>query len=102
MVAEEQAYQLSGAAIRMDMTRLNREEEPWALTEALNLNVEVWLNLHTIVMRNDCPLPGDTVINLVKLSRFVVERTLAGDEDISDSALDALININLQISEGAA
>jgi len=99
-VAEEQAYQLSEAAIRLDIARTRRGENPLILVDALNRNVEIWLRLRTIVMRKDCPLPTDTSSNLVKLSRFVVERTITGAEDVSNSTLDALININLQIAEG--
>jgi flagellar biosynthesis regulator FlaF len=99
-VAEEQAYQLSESAIRMDLARVKRADNPLILMDALNRNIEVWLKLRTIIMRKDCPLPEDTSKNLVKLSQFVVERTITGAEDMSESTLDALININLQIAEG--
>ena len=99
-VAEEQAYQLSESAIRMDLARVKRADNPLILMDALNRNIEVWLKLRTIIMRKDCPLPVDTSKNLVKLSQFVVERTITGAEDMSESTLDALININLQIAEG--
>lgn len=99
-VAEEQAYQLSESAIRLDLARTKRAVNPAALADALNRNIEVWLKLRTIIMRKDCPLPEATVNNLVKLSQFVVERTFIGVEDLSESTLDVLVNINLQISEG--
>ncbi len=99
-VSEEQAYQLSEAAIRLDLARQNRDGDPTALIDALNQNVEVWLKLRTIVMREDCSLPESTCVNLVKLSQFVVNKTFGAGDGLTEAALDALISINLQISEG--
>ena len=98
-VAEEQAFQLSQAAIRIDQARQHRGKSPAALVDALNRNVEVWVALRSIVMRKDCALADETRRNLAKLAQFVADRTFANGE-IPDSTLNALININLQISEG--
>lgn len=98
-VAEEHAFQLSQAAIRIDQARREAEVNPELLIDALNQNMEVWLVIRTTAAREDCPLSDDVKINLTKLSQFVADRTLAGQE-ISNAGLDALININLQISEG--
>jgi flagellar biosynthesis regulator FlaF len=98
-VPEEQAFQLSQAAIRIDQARREAEVSPEHLIAALNQNMEVWVVTRTTVAREDCPLSNDVKINLTKLSQFVADRTLAGQE-ISEAGLDALVNINLQISEG--
>lgn len=98
--AEEQAFQLSQAAIRLDLARSNRDNEPAHLLEALSSNLDVWMMLRYIVSRDDCALPGDTKSNLVRLSRFIAERTFVNDGDVAETTLDAFININLQISEG--
>lgn len=98
-LAEEQAFQLSQAAIRLDQARRQKAENPGALVDALNQNVEIWVALRTIVMREDCTLSDEVKQNLTKLAQFVADRTFA-DGDVAEPTLDALININLQISEG--
>ena len=98
-VAEEQAFQLSQAAIRIDQARRVKDKNPAALVDALNRNVEIWVALRSIVMREDCMLADEVKQNLTKLAQFVADRTFA-DGEIANSTLDALININLQISEG--
>ncbi|HEY4636109.1 MAG TPA: flagellar biosynthesis regulator FlaF [Rhodospirillales bacterium] len=98
-VAEEQAFQLSQAAIRVDQARRVKDKNPAALVDALNRNVEVWVALRSIVMREDCRLADEVKQNLTKLAQFVADRTFA-DGEIADTTLNALININLQISEG--
>ncbi len=99
-VPEEQAFQLSQAALKLDLARTKLEDDPAGLIDALNRNLEVWIALRTIVMRDDCMLSPETKQNLVKLSQFVAEKVFAGPDNLTNSALDALININLQISEG--
>ena len=99
-VPEEQAFQLSQAALKLDLARTRLEDDPAGLIEALNLNLEVWIALRTVVMREDCLLSPETKQNLVKLSQFVAEKVFAGPENLTDSTLDVLINVNLQISEG--
>lgn len=98
-LAEEQAFQLSQAAIRIDQARRVKAERPGALVDALNRNVEVWVALRSIVMRGDCTLGDEIKQNLTKLAQFVADRTFS-DVEIAENTLDALININLQISEG--
>ncbi len=99
-VSEEGAFQLSQAAVMLDQARINRDGDPGMLIDALNQNLEVWMAIRSFVMREDCPLSSETRDNLVKLSRFVGEKTIVGVENIADSTLESLININLQISEG--
>jgi flagellar biosynthesis regulator FlaF len=97
-VPEEQAFQLSQAALKLDHARAKGEARE--LAAALDKNLEVWVALRTIVTRDDCSLAPETKQNLVKLSHFVAEKVFAGPEKLTDSALDTLINVNLQISEG--
>jgi len=99
-LAVEQAFQLSQAAIRLDLARQDRDSEPARLLEALSSNLEIWMTLRYIVTRDDCQLPDDTRSNLIRLSRFIADRTFVNDGDVANSTLDALININLQIAEG--
>ena len=97
-VPEEQAFQLSQAAIKIDQARQESSRE--RLVDALNENLEVWVALRSLVMRNDCTLPVETIQNLAKLSEYVAEKTFMGVDELKDATLDSLVNINLQISEG--
>ena len=99
-VPEEQAFQLSQAALKLDLARAKRDTEPSLLVDALNQTLEVWVALRTVIMRDDCMLPPETKQNLLKLSQFVAEKVFAGIEAMPDATVDTLININLQISEG--
>ncbi|CAA7620755.1 conserved hypothetical protein [Magnetospirillum sp. LM-5] len=98
-VAEEQAFQLSQAAIGLDQAKAARSNLS-GLAVALERNLEVWVALKTIVSSSDCLLPDAVKENLRRLAEFVADRTLQGVDNIADTTIDALININLQISEG--
>ena len=95
-VATEQAYQLSQAAIRIDQARGMGAE---SLAAALAENVEVWIALVTIISRDDCRVEQGAKDNLKKLCKYVTDQAIKG-ETPTDSGIDTLININLQISEG--
>lgn len=98
-LAEEQAFQLFQAAILLDQARQGKIENPSGLIDALNHNVETWVALRSIIMRQDCTLADEVKQNLTKLAQFVTDRTFS-DGEVPESTLDAFININLQISEG--
>ncbi|MHC8509121.1 MAG: flagellar biosynthesis regulator FlaF [Rhodospirillales bacterium] len=99
-VVEEQAFQLSQAAIRLDQARTRRTENPSSFSAALDENLDVWMAIRTVAQRSVPGFSNDIRNNLVKLSHFVADTTFAGPENVGDSTLDTLININLQISEG--
>lgn len=99
-LAEEQAFQLSQAAIMLDQTRGERKQSFGPFAAALKNNLDTWVALCTIISHMDCTLSEDVKRNLRRLSQFVADKTLAGAESISDETLDSFININLQISEG--
>lgn len=93
---EEQAFQLSRAAILLDQAKTDRSK----LAEALELNLMVWVALRTLVTSDGCMASTQVVENLIRLANFVAEKTLAGAETASEATIDSLINVNLQISEG--
>ncbi len=93
---EEGAFGLSKAAVMLDQAR----GEEGKLAAALDNNMEVWVTIKTLVGRSDNPLPDETKQNLVKLSQFVTQTTMAQGVDLPAEVLDTFININLQISEG--
>lgn len=98
-LAEEQAFQLSQAAIMLDQARQDRGDLN-KLAAALERNLETWVALQTIIEAESCALSEAVKANLRQLSAFVTDRTLKGVQEIADSTLDTFININLQISEG--
>ncbi|MGE4277988.1 MAG: flagellar biosynthesis regulator FlaF [Magnetospirillum sp.] len=93
---EEQAFHLSRAAILLDQAKADRSK----MTEALEVNMAVWVALRTLITSDGCRASSQVVENLLRLANFVAEKTLAGAEAASDATIDALINVNLQISEG--
>lgn len=98
-LAEEQAFQLSQAAILLDEARQDRGDLS-LLAAALERNLETWVLLKTIVNSPECLLADAVKANLRQLAEFVAERTMQGVSAISADTLDTMINVNLQISEG--
>lgn len=98
-LAEEQAFQLSQAAILLDEARQDRGNLA-LLAAALERNLETWVAFKTIINNPACTLTEAVKANLRQLAEFVAERTLQGVSAIADSTLDTMINMNLQISEG--
>ena len=96
---EQEALGLAEAAIGLDQARTseNRNE---ALAAALNHNLEVWVAIRSIAQSPGSPLPPNVRANLIRLSDFVAHTTFANGAAIGDSALNTLININLQLAEG--
>lgn len=98
-LAEELAFQLSHSAIQLDQARQEPANKA-LLATALEQNMETWIGLKTIVSADGCTLPDAVKVNLCQLAEFVTSRTLQGVEAVTASTVDALINVNLQISEG--
>lgn len=98
-IREAGAFGLSRAAIMLDQARQDPDNDA-ALVAALNHNLELWIAIRSTVQRADCTLPKSVEENLVRLSNFVAETTFKSPAGLSQSAIDTLININLQISEG--
>lgn len=99
-LAEEQAFQLSQAAIQLDQTRGERSNQVGPFAAALKNNLDTWVALCTIISHEDCTLSEDVKRNLRRLAQFVADKTLAGLDVITSETIDSFININLQISEG--
>jgi len=99
-IIEEQAFQLSQSAIRLDQARTERESNNAVFAAALDQNLDVWMAIRTVAQRAVPGFSNDIRNNLVKLSHFVADTTFGGPENVGDSTVDTLININLQIAEG--
>ena len=100
--AEQKAYALSRAALALDQARHSRgsDQEATTIVEALNHNLELWVGIQSMVKAANGSLPEEVKSNLWKLGDFVIGTTFKQGHAIADQALDTLININLQISEG--
>lgn len=98
-VAEEQALALSRGALLLDQAR-QKAQNGGLLTSALNENLEVWVAIKTVAERTDSGLSEGVRENLIRLSNYVADTTFRSVEEMSEQAIDTLININLQISEG--
>jgi flagellar protein FlaF len=96
---EQEALSLAEAAIALDRARSgdNRAVE---LVAALNHNLEVWVAIRSLARSPGSPLPPDLKANLIRLSEFVAHTTFTNGASISDSSLNTLININMQLAEG--
>ena len=97
--AEQEAMSLTRAAVFLDQARANGRDKV-RLVEALNNNLEIWVMIRTLAESANSPLPEQLRGNLMQLSNFVAQTTFSQGAAISDSSLDCLININLQLSEG--
>ena len=99
-LAEEQAFQLSQAAILLDQARSGRDKNLAPFAAALKGNLDTWVALCTVIAHEDCTLNEDVKRNLRRLAQFVADKTLAGLDSVTNETVDSFININLQISEG--
>lgn len=95
---KEDAAALARIAIALSSAR--ESSDPLDLKAALEANMELWILIRTVVSRPDNKLPQDVRDNLLRLSRYVSGQCIGRDAPLSESELDSLININLQISEG--
>ncbi len=95
---EEDAFALIRAAT--NISRARKQNDAAALTIALDENLQLWTAIQTMMEKKEHPLPAQTKENLLKLSRFVVAKTIAEGCEAPDKTLDTLENMNLQIARG--
>jgi hypothetical protein len=99
-VAQQDAFYLSEAAILLDQARGGKKRDPKKLAAALENDLEVWTGIRAAVLRWSDQEREVTKQNLCRLSDFIAGTILGSGVNVSDSTLDTLININLQIAEG--
>jgi flagellar biosynthesis activator protein FlaF len=97
--AEQEAMSLTRAAVFLDQARANGRDKQ-RLVEALNNNLEIWVYIRSLAGAKNSTVPEPIRGNLLQLSSFVAQTTFSQGVNISDSSIDCLININLQLSEG--
>jgi len=95
--ARTEAWALLESARRLHQTRDAPIEE---FRAALRQNWRLWTIFQASLLEPDCKLPAPVRSNLLGLSNFVDHET-AGLLAVRDpKKIDALVNINRQISEG--
>lgn len=97
---EQEALELSWAAIRLDRARMARGSDPVGLVTALEENLQLWMAIKAAVNAAGDRLPEALAANLVRLADFVAATILNGGVSIAESAVDTIVNVNLQVSEG--
>jgi len=91
------ARQLEACRREWDKPHLARR-----LDEALRYNQRLWTFFQCEIARDDCPLPLDLRLNLLRLSSFVDTRTFEMMAAPSKAGLQSLIEIDRNIGEGLA
>lgn len=97
-LSEVEAFSLTEAALSLDQAR--QADDRKLLAGALENNIKVWTAIRTVAGNPDVDLPETVRINLGRLADFVATTTLCAGTGIADEAINTLININFQISEG--
>jgi len=97
---EQQAFSLAQAGIRLDQARSADSGNQAYLAGALDSNLQVWVGIGTIVSDPESGIADNIKTNILRLRDFIVDTTMKNGTEISESMLNTLININLQISEG--
>lgn len=95
---EEDANALAQTALAL--SRAVESKDQAALNAALDTNLQLWIGIRTLVARDDHPLPPEVRDNLTQLSHFVTQTTMAARDGQNTQDVEAMINTNLQISEG--
>lgn len=95
---QRDALALLQAATNISHARQERDKA--GLTLALDENLQLWTAIKTLVSRKDHPLCDTAKENLIKLADFVVAKTLTDGNEATETTLDTLENMNLQIAEG--
>jgi len=95
---EEDASALTQAALALSRAMESKDTE--ALSAALDTNLKLWIGIRTLVSRDGNPLPKEVRENLIQLAQFVTKTTADARNGGKAEDLEAMINTNLQISEG--
>ena len=95
----ELAFNLAQAGVRLDQSRIDGAGQG-ELAQALEHNLQVWVELSVRVKSHECNLAEQVRDNLVTLCDFVADKTMKHGIEIPESTINTFVNINFQISEG--
>ena len=83
-----------------DISQAREKQDKSELVLALDENMRLWTAIKTLVSRKDHPLNDTAKENLIKMADFIVAKTLKDGGNATETMLDTLENMNLQIAEG--
>ena len=95
---QEDALALLQSALRLSEAK--EANDLAALTSALDENLKLWTAIRTLMQQENHPMAGDIKTNLIRLADYTAHKTFEIGADPQNTALNTLINLNLQISEG--
>ena len=86
----------------LEIARSFEAKNPNNLATALDKNLKLWVGIRTLVAPASNSMPIGIKDNLIRLSSYVAQKTFEMENGVKATAkvIDALVNINLQISEG--
>lgn len=95
--ARSEAWALLEAARQLHQTKDGEMDD---FRAALRMNWRLWTIFQASVVEPDCALPTEVRGNLLSLANFVDRATVQLLVEREPKTIEALININRQISEG--
>ncbi len=95
--ARSEAWALLEAARQLNTTKNGSIDE---FRAALRANWRLWTIFQASLIEPDCTLPDAVRANLLGLANFIDKATVDLLADREPAKIDALVNINRQISEG--
>ncbi len=102
-LSETEKDSLSLLISAINLSGAKDDKNPEELVKALNENLNLWVSIKSLVSKNSHPLSSDIKKNLIRLADYTAQKTFetgSNLNDINHKAVDSLININLEISEG--
>jgi flagellar protein FlaF len=97
-ILEEDALALTQTALEISRAFESKDENRLAAT--LDHNLRLWVAIRTVVSTAGNPLPISIKDSLIRLSSFVAQKTFEMQTGSNVKTIEALVNTNLQISEG--
>lgn len=96
--AQDEAYSLvlSANALTEAMESKNKD----MINIALDNNLKLWVAIKTVVKSRQSTIPSVVKNNLLKLAEYVTAKTFEISKSYSKTAIDSLINTNMQIAKG--
>jgi hypothetical protein len=93
---ERDAFALSQAALELEQAR----SDAAAMTKALRFNLALWTSIRSLASSNESYLPACLRERLPRLFSSVADITRRSGAAVADSAIDSLIRLDLELSEG--
>ena len=99
---EIEADALTRCALKLNecIVMWDHPDDNMQLSDALKLNQRVWAILQTEVANDDCQLPSEVRVNILRLAAFINKHTFDILITPAKEKLNILVDINLNIAAG--